>query len=334
MIPSLSELRPLLLNPTLTEADCLKAIGDLSAGFTVSRDKMGKYGNEADLVSAYTMLYLPTNMPKLDFVFSQLTQDVRDQLQGAHFIDFGCGPGTFSLAWLNQVETKSVTLIDYTRGMREQAQKIISHYHPEVKLNATSELAARPDGKVVLFFGHAINELEDGIAQRLINRLDPDFVFFIEPGTSDFFKRAKKLRSDLIESGMSVVYPCPSIHECPNDWCHQVWRGTHDAEVERLCQLAKLDRRTQAMTAHLYTKAKVRDERAIFVRFLNETKFSFEWEVCLADGQLKKFQWMKKQLSKSKLKQMQKDSVGLKFEYLLDKKIDENHWRVIQSKSN
>jgi len=74
VIPSLSELRPYLLNPELSEADCIKAIRSLSAGFTVSRDKMGKYGDDADLVSAYTLLYLPTNWPKLSYILDQLNQ--------------------------------------------------------------------------------------------------------------------------------------------------------------------------------------------------------------------------------------------------------------------
>lgn len=313
----------------MSEADCLKAIGQLSAGFTVSRDKMGKYGDEANLVSAYTLLYLPTNMPKLEFVLSQLRSDVLEQLQDAHFIDFGCGPGTFSLAWANQVKTKAITLVDYTKGMRDQAQKILSHFHPEIKLSVCERLIDRPSGKLVLFFGHAINELPEGEVERLIERMDPDFIFFIEPGTSDFFKRAKKLREYLIESGMSIAYPCPTLAQCPNDWCHQVWRGTHDPEVERLCQLAKLDRRTQPMTAHLYCRSNsIEDTRATFVRFLNETKFSFEWEVCLEDGQLMKFQWMKKNFTKQELKRKQNASVGERFNYSLDKIIAPSFWRI------
>lgn len=328
MIPSLSELRPHLLNPALSEADCLKAISALSAGFTVSRDKMGKYGDENDLVSAYTLLYLPTNMPKLDFVLSQLDPKVRSDLEDAHFIDYGCGPGTFALAWANQVKTKSLTLIDYTKGMREQAKKILSHFHPAIPLSVGEKLVTRPEGKVVLFFGHAINELAEGVVEKLISTIDPDFIFYIEPGTSEFFKRAKNLREHLITNGMSIAYPCPSTRACPNDWCHQVWRGTHDPEVERLCQMAKLDRRTQAMTAHLYMKQASVDERATFVRFLNETKFSFEWQVCLPNGEIKQFQWMKKSIDKARLKEMQRSSVGERFGFEVVKVIDSTCWRV------
>lgn len=306
----------------------MKAIAQLSAGFTISRDKMGKYGDEADLVSAYTLLYLPTNMPKLEFVLAQLRSDVTTLLQDAHFIDFGCGPGTFSLAWANQIKTRAISLVDYTRGMREQAEKILAHFHPDIPLSVSERLNDRPDGKVVLFFGHAINELPDGEVERLIERIDPDFIFYIEPGTSEFFKRAKKLREYLISKGMSIAYPCPTLEACPNDWCHQVWRGTHDPEVERLCQLAKLDRRTQPMTAHLYTKLKIEDSRATFVRFLNETKFSFEWEACLPSAELKKLEWQKRSLSKKEVKEFSKTSVGTRFNYKLIKELSSFSWRV------
>ena len=319
MIPSLSELRPHLLNPDLSEADCLKAIRSLSAGFTFSRDKMGNYGNNPDLVSAYTQLYLPTNWPKLEFIWSQLSDEVKEDLADAHFIDFGCGPGTYSLAWCDLVKTKTVTLVDQTHGMLDQASKLMDHFNPHIASSVYRMTPPRPEGKVVLFFGHSINEIGAQAAVQVVQRLDPDYVFFIEPGTSDFFKQALEVRTALIEKGMSIAYPCPSLAKCPTDWCHQVWRGSHDLEVERLCQLAQIDRRTQAMTAHLYSKAKVVDDRSTMTRFLTETKFSFDWEVCDGTEVLNKVQLQKKQFSKSEVKQMQKKNVGIRFKYEVEK---------------
>ena len=328
MIPSLSELRPYLLNPELSEADCIKAIRSLSAGFTVSRDKMGKYGDDADLVSAYTLLYLPTNWPKLTYILSQLKPEVRADLENANFIDFGCGPGTYSLAWSEQIKTKSITLVDYSKSMLKQAEKLLEQFRPEIEVNAQTVISQAPEGKTVLFFGHSINEIGVKESIKVVSRLDPDYVFFIEPGTSEFFQSAKEFRKTMIEKGMSIAYPCPSLGVCPNDWCHQVWRGTHDSELERLCQLGHIDRRTQAMTAHLYSKKEVCDTRATFVRFLTETKFSFEWESCTAGPELKKLQWQKKKFSKAEVKQMQKKSVGEKFEFEVEKELQDGVLRL------
>lgn len=328
MIPSLSELRPHLLNPELKEADCLKAIRALSAGFTVLRDRLGRYGDDRDLVSAYTQLYLPTNWPKLSFVLSQLKPEVLEDLQDAHFIDFGCGPGTYSLAWSETLRTESITLVDHTKGMIDQAKKLLSHFRREIEVSSYSYAPPRPEGKVVLFFGHSINELPENQAQKIVENLDPDYVFFIEPGTSEFFVKAKNFRASMIERGMSIAYPCPSLGECPNNWCHQVWRGTHDQEIERLCQIAQIDRRTQPMTAHLYSKKTVTDDRAMFTRFLNETKFSFEWESCLPGPKLSKLQWQKKNFSKSEVKQMQKKNVGERFDFEIEKELGDGVLRV------
>ena len=328
MIPSLSELRPYLLNPELSEADCIKAIRSLSAGFTVSRDKMGKYGDDADLVSAYTLLYLPTNWPKLSYILSQIKPEVRADLENANFIDFGCGPGTYSLAWSESIKTKSITLVDYSKSMLKQAEKLLTQFRPDIDVNAQTVISQAPEGKTVLFFGHSINEIGVKESLKVVNRLDPDYVFFIEPGTSEFFQSAKEFRKSMIEKGMSIAYPCPSLGACPNDWCHQVWRGTHDPELERLCQLGHIDRRTQAMTAHLYSKKEVSDSRATFVRFLTETKFSFEWESCTPGPELKKLQWQKKKFSKAEVKQMQKKSVGEKFEFEVEKELPDGILRL------
>tara|TARA_R110000868_G_scaffold204946_3_gene453135 strand:- start:243 stop:1241 length:999 start_codon:yes stop_codon:yes gene_type:complete len=319
VIPSLSELKPHLLNPDLSEADCLKAIRSLSSGFTHSRDKMGNYGDDPDLVSAYTQLYLPTNWPKLEFVLSQLSQQTKQNLTDAHFIDFGCGPGTYSLAWCDSIKTKSVTLVDRAHGMLDQANKLMEHFYPEVPASVYRMTPPRPEGKVVLFFGHSINEIGIAATLDVIRRIDPDFVFFIEPGTSEFFKQALTLRTSLVEQGMSIAYPCPSLAKCPNDWCHQVWRGSHDLEVERLCQKAQIDRRSQAMTAHLYSKENFKDDRSTLTRFLTETKFSFDWEICDGSEKLHKVQLPKKQFTKSEAKEMQKQNVGIRFRYEVEK---------------
>ncbi len=327
MIPSLDELKAHLLNPALSEADCVKAIRTLSAGFTVSRDKMGRYGDDRDLVSAYTLLYLPTNWPKLSFILSQLKKTVLEDLKDAHFIDFGCGPGTYALAWSQALATQSILLVDNTAAMLEQAKKLALHFRSEIPVATYNEVPPRPSGKVVLFFGHSINELGEVRAGEIVARLDPDYVFFIEPGTPQFFTEARAFRHAMLERGMSIAYPCPPGENCPSDWCHQVWRGTHGADVERLCQLAQIDRRTQPMTAHLYSKKGVCDERATFTRFLSETKHSFEWESCVAT-KLERLQLPKKQFDKNEIKQMQKKNVGERFEFEVEKTLGDGVLRV------
>ena len=81
--------------------------------------------------------------------------------------------------------------------------------------------------------------------------------------------------------------------EGTQDWCHQVLKVIHDPWVERLCQLVSKNRRVMPMIGHVYCKdteinsAPDNIIKVTLIRVLKETKFSFQWQVCLSivDGQ-------------------------------------------------
>ena len=113
----------------------------------------------------------------------------------------------------------------------------------------------------------------------------------------------------MIEKGYGVIYPCPAPKKkCPasgEEWCHQVLRTVHEPEVERLSQLISLDRKIMPMIAHCYLKNHVgKNHRALFYRFLKETKHSFDWQVCLEENdKLVTFEIPKRGMSKKKMKE-------------------------------
>ena len=160
-------------------------------------------------------------------------------------------------------------------------------------------------------------------AQDLIMSIDPEYVIWIEPGTSELFTELKKLRANVLEH-YDVLYPCPSATACPSDWCHQVLRTSHDASVERLSQLVSLDRKILPMAAHVYRRKKsaVLINDATTIRYINETKFSFEYEVCyLHEGANKNdiIEIQKKQLSKVEEKHFKNADVGEKISFEVEK---------------
>ena len=129
-------------------------------------------------------------------------------------------------------------------------------------------------------------------AKKWIDDFDPSFVSFIEPGTPDTFKSILSMRDVMKEKGYKILYPCSSLDlGCPmsgtQDWCHQVLKVVHDPWVERLCQLVSKNRRVMPMIGHVYSKEthnSVQPEGAknvTLIRVLKETKFSFQWQVCL-----------------------------------------------------
>lgn len=319
---SLEEIKPLLLNNKLSDPDIVRLIKEITLKFTKKRDQIGDYVMDRDLVSAYTALYLPTNLPKLHFLLSKLSDDVLNDLQDRPFLDVGSGPGTFSLGWKVLMEGKgAITAIDQSPLMLDQATSIMKGFFPEVAFS-TARKYSEKNSESILFFGHSINEMGIQKALDLIITVDPEYVMWIEPGTSDLFLELKKLRSFVLDS-YEALYPCPASSGCPSDWCHQVLRMSHDASIERLSQLVSLDRKILPMAAHLYRRKKTNPTFApVLIQYIQETKFSFEYEACLPQPEtntLRTIEIQKKQLSKELEKAFKNADVGERLDFEAEK---------------
>ncbi len=329
------KLKDLLLIP-LDDAHLVKGVRTLSENFTTQRDRIGEYVLSKELVSAYARFYLPTNIPKMQFLLENLSETIKEDLISRTFIDFGSGPGTYSLAICETLgELKEVKLIDQSQLMLDQAKKILDSYFPNQKKRLSTSLSQLTD-EDILFFGNSLNEMEIKDFNKLLGKVNPKYIAFIEPGTREFFKKAIEIRQLLSSRGYQIHYPCPSIeYSCPllkkevEDWCHQVIQTTHDSETERISQMAKLDRRTLPFIAHFYEYQGKKESKSSgrLIRFLKETKFSFNWELCIQDNNLKtiRVEVMKKGLDK---KAMKKISVGALVEYKIIKQLDDRTYRV------
>lgn len=328
---SLEQIRPhLLIN--ITESEMVKLIGEISNKFTKKRDAINDYVLEHRHVSAYAAFYLPTNIPKLHFLLSKLPPDILNDFTNRPFIDIGIGPGTFSLAWKKLLSIPAhveMIGVDSSQIMLDQAQKIMNGFFPHDKFMGVRKFKEKKSNSV-LFFGHSINEMGKDKAQDLIMTIDPEYVLWIEPGTSDLFLELASLREILLDH-YEILYPCAAQGACPNQWCHQVLRTTHEADIERLSQLVSLDRKILPMTAHIYrrkSKPLRPSEKATIIRYIQETKFSFEYEVCLAiDGENKNqvIEILKKTLSKEEEKNFKNSNVGEKIHYEVDKIVGEKY---------
>lgn len=325
---SLEELKPYLLISNITEAEIVKLINEMSVKFTKKRDQISDYVFEHRHVSAYASFYLPTNIPKLHFLLSKLPPDVLEDFKNRPFIDMGCGPGTFSLAWKKIMKTSGhveMIGVDSAQLMLDQATKIMNGFFPQDKFQTLRKFEEKKSNSI-LFFGHSINEMGRQKTQDHIMTIDPEYVIWIEPGTSELFSELKLLR-DIMLDHYDVLYPCPSSAGCPNDWCHQVLRTSHAQDVERLSQLVSLDRKILPMTAHVYrrkSKTPVISTSATVIRYIQETKFSFEYEVCFAENGENKnavIEIQKKQLSKEEVKNFKHSNVGDRLNFTVEKMI-------------
>lgn len=302
-------------------------------------------------VSAYSSFYLPTNCEKFFFVMDQLSTDLKEELSRCEVIDFGTGPGTYLYAYLKYFgghDCGHLMGVDKEPLMLEQAQAILHSTFSEFKQKIHLKERATFSGKKpsLLIFGNSLNELSAETVLNFLKDFNADYILFMEPGVPTVYDQIMTIRSSLAKAQYDCSYPCPSIEmDCPvkakeeqgiEDWCHQVWRGTHCHEVESLGQLAKIDRKAMAFIGHLYFKKSVfnpieKPPKARFVRFLSESKHSFLWEVCLIEGEelgLEVFEISKRDMKKKDQKEFKKTSVGVNFSFEVVKELGDGSKRV------
>ena len=296
-------------------------------------------------VSAYTQFYMPTNSRKFEFVWEQLDPLVKEEISRLPFVDFGCGPGTYLWAAASVGIKGPFYGVDSSQPMLTQAKALGEGLFPDLDFNFTVTDKDIPfDDPKTLLFGNAVNELGVSQTLKIIERINPKFLIFIEPGTSKVFKEILALRAELKERTFEVHYPCASLeHACPvegrikedrEDWCHQVLREVPHPSIERIGQMAKMDRKVQPYIAHVYELGgsnRRAESTARFVRFLNESKFAFNWEVCLIiNGKqaIFEFEIPKKNLDKRTQKLFKKLSIGHEMTYSVLKNLKDNKIRA------
>ena len=225
------KLKNSLLYSFKNEAELIKSINELTDLFNFKRNDLSQYVDNKRLVSAYVMYFLSTNYKKLERFFRFIPDELKAELLKTELVDWGTGPGTFLLA-AKKLGFENCIGIDQSNLMITQAKRILKELKLDdgVKFSLTEKSRSR-----TLLFSHSANEMETKEVQSVIQKVDPEFVLFIEPGTKESFRKIIEIRSDLLGS-YSVLYPCPSNSECPmmnqnNDWCHQVVQVTHEDKI-------------------------------------------------------------------------------------------------------
>lgn len=327
---SFDQLKPLLLNSNLSEGKLIKGIHQIQHSFTKELERRDEYISERDLVSAYSSFYFPTNFVKLEWGFSHLPESFVEQLGKTHLIDFGCGPGTFGLAWLEFFKKGNVTFIDQSDLMLKQAKAFLRFFHPNTEATFSKTIPLI-EGPITLLFGNSLNEISLDDAHDIIERVRPDHVLFIEPGTKLVYQQLITLRKKLNEKGYMTHYPCLGDKDCPitkNDWCHQVMRTKHHDSIERLSQKAKIDRRTMPLTFHVYSKEQRTGlYQGRIIQFLRESKFSFDYKVCMGES-IVEIQLLKKSLSKKQQKVIKETNVGQEIKFEVVKKVNDELFKA------
>ena len=316
--PTFEELNSLALYSFKNEHELLKSIEQVQFFLTQDRTQIEYLYQDIKLVSAYFLFYFPTHITKFYHYWQKINISYQDILSSLAWVDFGAGPGTYS--WPLLQFAKKVHMIERAPLMREQADVVGKFLFKDI-----GELPYRIGGSFSgfsceentgIFFGHSFNEFsgDTGNISEFLKMHDWKAIILLEPGTKETFQKILQLRDVLLSNSYSIIYPCPSNAPCPmegiDDWCHQFLRLKFPADVERMSQKLKINRRDVANIFHVYVKndLDMRTKRPPrIVGGVWEEKGKFEWLECYAaaeQNQINLKQLLKRKLSKDELERV------------------------------
>ena len=329
-MPSLDQINRHLLHPFENKKQLSDAVEELWRNFTSERSKLDHYLDDERLVSAYTAFYLTTNLAKLQSVLSYANIDP-DIFEDFILWDIGCGPGTFSVAFDELVfgHDRQIFGIETSELMQKQATMLLKGLGIK-RAKVYDKIEQRPSGKNLMLFGHSINEMKSVKAHKYVDKVDPEVIIAIEPGTPTSFAELLEFRKTAIEKGYHCIYPCPTNSVCPmqdsEDWCHQYIKVNLDPDLASIAQMLKLDRHLQAICCFIFVKDKNFTNHAMMrlVRFYRQTKHSFDWQVCTnreAHNELDDVEVSKKYNSKKEIKEIADIFPGQSVDYTVVKEL-------------
>lgn len=214
----------------------VEGVRRLSEMFTGARPMEPGYLSRRALRRAYVCYYLPVNYARVRTVLREL-KGFAALPRGARVLDFGAGPGSASLAAVDELDRPELTLVDVVDEALDDAAFLLDR-----PFERAAEAPAGPFDLILA--ANVLSELPDPAPlRRLLDRaLAPDGYFvLIEPATPGPSRRVMAWRDELTAAGYRIAAPCLGAAACPmrrhgNLWCHQ------DAPWDAPRGLAELDR--------------------------------------------------------------------------------------------
>ncbi len=199
---------------------------------------------------AYRHYFLPLNYLRCQRVIEKGAQV--GFFQGlSHFIDWGCGPGTASIAIAENKELrtqiKKQILIDQSilplNSFQDMHGTLV---HPEKTSDISLKKYLDQKNQSCLIFSYSLTEIKE--LPRGFDQFEA--MMILEPSTSQDGRKLLELRQQLIEKGYSIWAPCTHQLHCPllieskNDWCHDRLKVNAPEWFDELEQLLPMKNRT------------------------------------------------------------------------------------------
>lgn len=242
-----------------------KSIEKIHHTFTQDRENISDLYKDPLIVLAYAYYYMPTNWPKLEYLVNQLSHPCKEILLHHPLVDFGSGPGTYSLYFklLFPNFDKAIYQIEKSKEMIIIANKLYKEFNITNPLIQMQELRLDIPKNCTLLLGHCLNEIKWEKTLDLINKITPSNILIIDNGTPELSNQLNMLREELFKLNYNNYYPCPNkVSKCPTSWCHQIIKIKNPPPyIQSINHHLRLKRNILPATLHFYSNYEINENK-------------------------------------------------------------------------
>lgn len=214
-------------------------IAEFSASYVACQSPAIRSEDDA---AAYALYYLPINLVKVLHLLQRCPADIKTR--PLRVLDFGCGPGTASLALLESFPLPTtLTLVDRSPAMLTMSSKLLNAWSlmkniALVPFSAVLTLETSQEYDLILAC-NVLNELsnleQERLCDKLLSQLSSNGVLLLlEPALQSSTRQLMQLRDTLLLKHRNLVplFPCthrdacPMLRESGEDWCHGTLQWT------------------------------------------------------------------------------------------------------------
>jgi ribosomal protein RSM22 (predicted rRNA methylase) len=232
----------------------------LNEMFTGGRPRRPGYLAKHNLRQAYVVYYLPVNYAKTRLVLRELKKFATLPAK-PRVLDFGSGPGTASLAAVDELDHPQLTLVDVVGEAHTDAEWLLGTYAAgRASFRFRNDVMGRYD---LILATNVLAEMSSAAELRTILEmsLEPGGYFvLIEPASKQATQRVEAWRDELAAAGWTIAAPCMGAAVCPlrsNEefWCHQDLPWSRPAFIDDIDRSVGLDKRSLEYSYLIITKA-------------------------------------------------------------------------------
>ena len=194
---------------------------------------------------AYALYFTLINFCKIEFLLSKVPASF--WTRPLRVLDYGCGPGTASLALKNFCsELAELVLIDSSHSMLKIARELLGAHWGTLPLGSPHSKGPHD----LILAANVLNELDANDLKPLLKDWlevlsENGVIVLLEPALKPSTHRAMQARDYLLAQDESLVplFPCtrrdgcPMLKQDPENWCHGTLRWEEPQLVRQFDEL-------------------------------------------------------------------------------------------------